>query len=126
MTTQGRRPIGRRFPEAGRKTFWTLVCATALLAAFGLVHTWTRIAVFQRGFALGRAQRDHRALSHELESLKLEVATLESTARVEREATERLQMQKPAPERVVQVKATQHAERPWPRTGSVASHDAKP
>jgi cell division protein FtsL len=127
MTTQqGRRPIGRRFPGAGRKTFWTLAGVMALLALFALLHTWTRIAVYQRGFQLGRAQREHRALSHELESLRLEVATLESTARVEREAAERLQMQKPTPERVVQVKATQHAGRGTAGAGSVASHASKP
>ncbi len=98
-----RKPIGRRPAGEGRKTFWACVAAAVLVCGVGLFQAWTRVAVLNRSYELGRARADSERLSRELEKLRLEVATLQSTARVDREAHGKLAMSKPPPGRVVVV-----------------------
>ncbi len=101
MGQRHRRPIGRRASGEGRRTFGALVAAAAVACALGLFHTWTRVAVLDRSYQLGRARALNEKLHHQLEELRLEVATLQSTTRVDRAAEGTLHMHRPTPERTV-------------------------
>ena len=55
------KPIGRRPSQEGRKTFWLLVCASALLGVLGVAQTWTRVAVTERKYELTAAKDEPAA-----------------------------------------------------------------
>lgn len=121
MAQRHRKPIGRRSPGEGRKTFRALVGAASVACALGLFHTWTRIAVLDRSYQLGRARQDSQELTHELQALRLEVATLQATARVDREAQEKLQMHRPPPDRTVVLGPKEHGETAQRQTDAKSS-----
>ncbi len=101
MANKPRPPIGRRGPGHGRKTFWLLVVIAAGVCLGGLFLTWTRIAVVNRSYALNAARAENARLHHELAGLKIEVATLQSTASIARAASHALNMVRPSPDQVV-------------------------
>jgi len=101
-----RAPIGRRPKNEGRKTFWALAAAAAVLGVFGVAHTWTRVAVLERKYQLSHAQVEHERLTNELEKLQLEAETYESQTRIELAARSPLNMAKPAPTNVIVVERT--------------------
>lgn len=76
--------------------------AVGLVAA---IHAWTRIEGTLAGYALSAAQVEHSELLQEQKALRLELATLKSSRRLEVEARERLGMVKPAPDRIVPIEA---------------------
>ena len=96
-----RRPIGRRSPGEGRRTFWTLAGVAALLCGLGLAHTWTRIAYLDRHYQLLRARQENQDLEHRIQSLKIELGSLQGASRVDRAAQEQLLMKRPPPDRTV-------------------------
>lgn len=91
MARSRRTPIGRR-TSGGRQTFWLLVAAASVACVLGLAHVWTRVAVLDRSYQLGRARVESERLGRELARLRVEVATLRSAARVDRDARRQLQM----------------------------------
>jgi len=98
MTRQVRR---KSKPEGmqGRRTYWALVSLVGLFTVLGLVHTWTRLAVLDRNYAVGRAQLENDRLHRQLKGLQLEVVTLQRTARVDTEAEQKLGMLRPGLDR---------------------------
>ncbi len=60
-----RQPIGRRSSGSGRHTFVMAVTAAMVFAALGLVHTWTRVAVFDRLYQQSRARGENEKLARE-------------------------------------------------------------
>lgn len=96
----------RRVRAVDRRTFWLGVSAAALACALGLFHAWTRVAVLQRSYRLGGAQTEGKRMEAELQRLKLELAALENTDRVDREARQRLALAPPPPERRVVLRAS--------------------
>jgi cell division protein FtsL len=118
---RGRRtPIGRR-SGGGRQVFWLLVLGAAVACALGLAHVWTRVAVLDRSYQLGRARAESEKLGRELATLKVEVASLRSTARLDRDARQKLQMG-PA-QRVVRLRAESAAAAGAPAVGALASNE---
>ena len=97
---KSKKPIGRRTGN-GRKTFWAAVAVAAAFCALGLLHTWTRVAVLDRSYEASRARGENDKLQREASKLKLEIATLQSMGRVDREAKSKLEMQRPPPDRTV-------------------------
>lgn len=119
MKTEKRRPpIGRRPKKEGRKTFWAVASAAAVLAVLGVAHTWTRVAVLERKYELSHAQVEHERLTNELEKLQLEAATYESQIRIDQAAHAALNMAKPAPTNVMVV---EHVVAPSPKSALAAN-----
>jgi cell division protein FtsL len=83
-------------------TWWASVLATTL--AF-LMHLALCFETVELGYELGAAQDRERALKEQRRLLKLEVATLAQTDRVEAIARGTLGMEVPPPEHVIMVGA---------------------
>lgn len=79
-----------------------LVCAA--FTAVGIFHTWLRVERLTLGYELSRLFSEERALRREHERLRLEVATLEAPARIERIARQRLGMRPPKIHEVIVVR----------------------
>ena len=76
----------------------------ALFAAVGILHVTSRVLVVDSGYRLSRLQEENRQLTLKNDRLKLELATLESPARLERLAREQLGLQPPPAGAVVSIK----------------------
>lgn len=100
-----RRPNGRRASNWGRRLFWSCTAIAALVCVMGVVHTWTRVAVLERSYELGKARDEHESLLRERARLRLEVATLQAASRVDSHARSSLSMVKPSPERLMVIDA---------------------
>lgn len=118
------KPIGRRAPS-GMRAYWFAVGFAALVCAVGLFHTWTRAAVFQRSYAIGRAVAENERLSRELAKVKLEVAALEAQPRVDAEAQKSLAMKKAPADRIVVVPAKTAALAVPARDAALAVNDGR-
>lgn len=105
MSQRHRKPIGRRSPGEGRRTFWSSVAFVALLTALGVAHAWSRVAITERTYRLKDARDAHAELMHELQSLRIEVGTLQGAGRLDREAQVKLAMQRPSPDQMVVIDA---------------------
>jgi cell division protein FtsL len=57
--------------------------AIALIAAVGVVHVTSRVLVVKVGYELSRLDQEQTALTRENDRLKLELATMNSPARLE-------------------------------------------
>ncbi len=71
------------------------VLLASLFAAVGVFHVTSRVLVVDAGYRLSRLQEENRQLTLRNDRLKLELATLQSPARLERLARETLQLQPP-------------------------------
>jgi cell division protein FtsL len=73
----------------------------ALLAAAGLLHTASRVAVVGAGYRLSRVEVRYRELLRERERLLVERATLRAAPRLEAVAREKLNMARPTAAQLV-------------------------
>lgn len=73
---------------------WALLCG--LFVAVGIMHVTSRVLVVNLGYKLSNEEQASRNLTREHDRLKLELATLKSPSKLEREAREQLKMV-PAP-----------------------------
>jgi cell division protein FtsL len=117
---KSRAPIGRRPSGVGRRTFVGMAVVAAVVAAVGVTHTWTRVAVLERKYQLAHARAENERLSSELTQLSLEADTWQSAAKVDQAARTSLSMAKPPPVNVVVVEADTPALRP---RAAVASNE---
>ena len=69
----------------------------ALLAAVGILHVAARTEVVDTGYLLSHLEAESRALTLENDRLRLELATLKRSARLEKLGRENLGMAPPAP-----------------------------
>lgn len=73
----------------------------APVTAAALFFVWTRITTVQLGYDLSEAAASHQRLLEENRALRLEVAALRATARLERLAGEVYGLRPPGPGQVV-------------------------
>jgi cell division protein FtsL len=69
----------------------------ALLAAVGILHVAARTEVVDAGYTLSHREGENRELTLENDKLRLELATLKRSARLEKLAKDSLGMAPPAP-----------------------------
>ncbi len=93
-----RRPKSRR-PSLGVVLRQLLpgAAVAALLAAVGILHVAARTEVVDTGYALSHLEAENRSLTLENDRLRLELATLKRSARLEKLAKDSLGMAPPAP-----------------------------
>jgi len=85
---------------AGQSVLAELLPFVILAVAFvgvGVFHVTARVMVVEAGYRLSRLEGEHRALIRENDTLKLELATLKSPARLEKLARADLGMMPPPP-----------------------------
>ena len=75
-----------------------------LLVLSSLFFVWSRIQVIQLGYEISSALKQGRALTEGNKTLRLEIATLKSYARIEKIAVEDLGMSKPRPDQVIVIR----------------------
>lgn len=73
-----------------------VVLAVAFVGV-GVFHVTARVMVVEAGYRLSRLETENRAMIRENDTLKLELATLKSPARLEKLAREQLGMTPPPP-----------------------------
>ena len=86
----------------------------ALLTAVGIFHVAARTEVLDTGYALSHLEGENRALTLENDRLKLELATLKRSARLEKLGRENLGMAPPASGSVTVLKALDRPTSPRP------------
>ena len=95
MSSYPRRPVGRRSPGDGQRTFWAMAAVAVLVGVLGVARAWTRVAVMERSRDVGLAREEGLRLTRALHQLDLEQARLSGAGRVTQVAEERLQMRRP-------------------------------
>ncbi len=88
----------------GVKPFTLILTFVGLLVVLGVYLVWTRYQVYTLGVELSRETIRYRALLDEQKKLRLELSTLKRPARIRKEAAERLGMQVPAPQDIVEIR----------------------
>jgi len=89
----------------------------ALLAAVGILHVAARTEVVDTGYTLSHLEAENRSLTLENDRLRLELATLKRSARLEKLAKDSLGLVPPAPGSVtVLSRPAQRAALPRPLT----------
>ena len=101
MSSYPRRPVGRRAPGDGLRTFWAMAAVAGVVCLLGVGRAWTRVAVMERSRDVGLAREEGLRLTRELHALDLEQARLSGAGRVTQAAEERLQMHRPGNAQVV-------------------------
>jgi cell division protein FtsL len=86
----------------------------ALVASVGILHVAARTEVVDTGYTLSHLEAENRALTLQNDGLRLELATLKRSARLEKLARDSLGMAPPAPGAVSVLPA------PAPKPSSVA------
>lgn len=84
----------------------------ALLAAVGILHVAARTEVLDTGYLFSHLEAESRALTLENDRLRLELATLKRSARLEKLGRENLGMAPPAPGSVTVLKLPSTPSRP--------------
>lgn len=77
------------------------VLTFGLFAAVGIMHVGARVLVVDAGYRLSKLEAENRELMRKSDSLKVELATLQSPSRLERLARKDLQMSPPLPGAVI-------------------------
>jgi cell division protein FtsL len=75
-----------------------------LLIGGSLFYVWSRIQVIQLGYEISNALKEGRGLTETSKKLRIEIAALKSYARIERIATEELEMAKPKPDQLIVIR----------------------
>jgi cell division protein FtsL len=91
---------GRRAPAARVPVLFTLAVGILLFLAVGLFHIWSRVAIVEQGYAIGRQRSLREELLQERKSLQLELARLREPVRLERAAVN-LGLAAPTPGQIV-------------------------
>ena len=121
----------RRSGPSGRPTLGAVLrqllpgaVVAGLLAAVGVLHVAARAVIVDAGYTLSQLESESRALTLDNDRLRLELATLKRSARLENLAREGLGLGPPAPGAVSVLSApSQRASpAPAPRPLAVAGH----
>lgn len=89
-----------RAPGARVPVYFTLAVGIALFLAVGLFHIWSRVAILDQGYAIGRQRQNREELLQDRKALQLEIARLRDPARLERAAVS-LGLAAPTPGQIV-------------------------
>ncbi len=96
-------PIRKALTAGQTQLVYRAVAITALLTGAGVFHVASHGRAVQAGYALGKIEREHRALLRQHEQLKMERATLSAAARLESIAREQLGLALPTSRQVVTI-----------------------
>lgn len=94
-------PVRKALTAGQSHLVYRAVAIAALLTAAGIFHVDSHGRAVQAGYALGKIEREHRALLRQHEQLKMERATLSSAARLESIAREQIGLTLPTSRQVV-------------------------
>jgi len=108
--------VVRQVDPRSRREIWLLILLVAVLAAGLGLYAWPALEIRRAGQTGALLDREREQLVEENRKLRLEKATLEDLARVEKIATGTLGLGAPAPERSVVVEV----ERPLAPAATVA------
>ena len=107
-------PIVREVDQARQQEFWRSFCIVGLLVGVVLFSAWQHFELLQHGY---RIQDMDQERARELEinrHLRLEIETLRSPARIERIATEELDLVAPTEEQAVVIERVVPSPEPHP------------
>ena len=90
-------PIVREIDRDRHREMWRSVAVGVFLVAVLLFSAWQHFELLRHGYRIEQTQQERAAEVEINRHLRLEVETLRSPARIERLATERLQMISPGP-----------------------------
>jgi cell division protein FtsL len=90
-------PIVREVDRDRHREMWRSVGVGVFLVAVLLFSAWQHFELLRHGYQMERAQKERASEVEINRHLRLEIETLRSPARIERLATERLQMIAPGP-----------------------------
>ena len=90
-------PIVREVDEARQRELWTSIAVAGFLVVVLVVSAWQHFELLRHGYRIEAAQKERASEVEINRHLRLEIETLRSPARIERLATERLQMISPGP-----------------------------
>ena len=90
-------PIVREVDRDRHREMWRSVGVGVFLVAVLLFSAWQHFELLRHGYRIEEAQKDRASEVEINRHLRLEIETLRSPARIERLATERLQMISPGP-----------------------------
>ena len=96
-----RRKMGTVLPGPSASPVSVAFIGVAPMVAAALFFVWTRITTVQLGYVLSEAAASHQRLLEDNRVLRLEVAALRATARLERLAKEVYGLRPPGPDQVV-------------------------
>ncbi len=90
-------PIVREVDRDRHREMWRSVGVGVFLVAVLLFSAWQHFELLRHGYRIEAAQKERASEVEINRHLRLEIETLRSPARIERLATERLQMISPGP-----------------------------
>jgi cell division protein FtsL len=90
-------PIVREVDRDRHREMWRSVGVGVFLVAVLLFSAWQHFELLRHGYRIEEAQKERASEVEINRHLRLEIETLRSPARIERLATERLQMISPGP-----------------------------
>jgi cell division protein FtsL len=90
-------PIVREVDRERHREMWASVAVGVFLVLVLLFSAWQHFELLRHGYRLEQMQRERAAEQEINRHLRLEIETLRSPARIERLATDRLQMVAPGP-----------------------------
>jgi len=91
-------PIIREVDRERNREMWGSVTLGVFLVVVLLFSAWQHFELLRHGYRLEQMQQDRAAEAEVNRHLRLEIETLRSPARIERLATDRLQMVAPGPD----------------------------
>jgi cell division protein FtsL len=89
-------PIVREVDEARQKQLWRSACIGLFLVIVLLFSAWQHFELLRHGYQIERMQQERAAEEEVNRHLRLEVETLKAPRRIERIATEQLNLVAPA------------------------------
>jgi cell division protein FtsL len=89
-------PNGRDLKQAG---IWVVIMGIFILQLLG--YTWCRVQCFRVGYEISREAERHRELLAMQNSLRIELARLQSPERIARIARRELELKTPRPDQMV-------------------------
>ena len=90
-------PIVREVDRDRQREMWRSVAVGVFLVGVLLFSAWQHFELLRHGYRIEEAQKERASEVEINRHLRLEIETLRSPARIERLATERLQMISPGP-----------------------------
>ena len=89
--------IVREVDEARQRELWKWLAVASMLVVVLLFSAWQHFELLRHGYRIEQTQKERAEEAEINRHLRLEIDTLRSPVRIERLATERLQMISPGP-----------------------------
>jgi cell division protein FtsL len=94
-------PIVREIDQARQREMWRSIAVGVAIVVLLLFSAWQHFELLRHGYRVEQMQKDRAQEAEINRHLRLEIETLRSPERIERLATERLQMVAPGAEDAV-------------------------